>query len=276
MPATTKRGDLEEGDHIYSWHTSFGISYQHHGIVTRKNKDEDIQICDFNCTSNENTLFASSLASTTLDIASTGNSILREMELSEWIILHGEPMAVSYGTKFWKRMFQWPGTCTAAQRDPRGLVAARARFLLDRPELVAKYHLLESNCESFAVWCTTGTYATLQGLALLSLLNATAIGGACGFGSLATTTSAATVPASGIWGYLGYEMVVLTRVPLLLANPLLVGAASVATITPALITLYKCKHEWKKTTNCLNEHFWSMADPDAILPCIVHWSGLLP
>ncbi|KFK24449.1 hypothetical protein AALP_AAs48179U000400 [Arabis alpina] len=47
------------------------------------------------------------------------------------------------------------GTCTVATSDPSDEVISRANFLFLR-KVFGAYHLLENNCEDFAIYCKTG------------------------------------------------------------------------------------------------------------------------
>lgn len=49
-----------------------------------------------------------------------------------------------------------------------GKVCKRACFLLENPRMHPPYHASNANCECFAVWCKTGTWATKQVLTLLA------------------------------------------------------------------------------------------------------------
>jgi len=61
-------------------------------------------------------------------------------------------------------MFIWrPGTCSSALPSPVATILMRVLFLRDCRHEIPKYHLFASNCETVAVWCTTGTWQTLQG-----------------------------------------------------------------------------------------------------------------
>ena len=179
---------------------------------------------------------------------------------------------VHYEAPFWKRQVCRSGTCTSAKSNPAGLVLARVHFIVDHPEVLPDYHVLYANCECVAVWCKTGHWSTLQAS---SFLEYTAAGQAKSAATMATAAAhtQVTVPATGVWGWLGYT----TKVSLMTAQPLVVPAlASYGIVTvgaPAL--LYQAaRSQWKKTTAELHAAFWeaAMESPEKFSENMAEWS----
>ena len=52
--------------------------------------------------------------------------------------------------------------------DEDNVVLQRVKFLMRNPHLIPEYDLLESNCETVAVWCKTGSFRTFQIAGLLN------------------------------------------------------------------------------------------------------------
>ncbi|CAB9527309.1 expressed unknown protein [Seminavis robusta] len=155
----------------------------------------------------------------------------------------------------WKRS----GTCTPAPCDPPEAVMHRVNFLLNQSSLLdrddqsvlPKYHSIYANCECLAVWAKTGNWSTLQASSMLSH---------AAVGQVKTTTTLAsiaaaqtvTVPAAGMWGWMGFS----TSVPLMTANPLILPAlVTYGTVSVGLPAVYlaMAKSRWNKTTETLNE-----------------------
>jgi hypothetical protein len=101
------------------------------------------------------------------------------------------------GSAFVHHLFKRAGTYTAAGSSPAGWVRARVEFLRLNPDVLPPYQSVTSNAECVAVWCKTGTWATLQATSWLSL---TALGQVKSTATLAGVVGAAqvTVPAAGL------------------------------------------------------------------------------
>jgi hypothetical protein len=164
---------------------------------------------------------------------------------------------VQYEAPFWKRQICRAGTCTSAKSDPVGLVLARVHFILNHPHLIPAYHVLYANCECVAVWCKTGHWSTLQARSVLEYT-------AAGQAKSATTLAAAaahtqvTVPASGVWGWLGYT----TKMSLLTAQPMIVPALAgygIVTVGAPALLYHTAKKHWRATTLELQAAFWEAA-----------------
>jgi hypothetical protein len=164
---------------------------------------------------------------------------------------------VQYEAPFWKRQICRAGTCTSAKSDPVGLVLARVHFILNHPHLIPAYHVLYANCECVAVWCKTGHWSTLQARSVLEYT-------AAGQAKSATTLAAAaahtqvTVPASGVWGWLGYT----TKMSLLTAQPMIVPALAgygIVTVGAPALLYHAAKKHWRATTLELQAAFWEAA-----------------
>ena len=181
---------------------------------------------------------------------------------------------VIYSANWWQRQVHRTGTCTGANSDPPGLVRARVQFLLDHPEVLPKYDVVTSNCECVAVWCKTGTWATLQAINWLVMTAAGQMKSAVTVGSIAAA-SQVTVPAAGFWGWFGYT----TTVPLLSTQPYLLPAIigyGVVTVAAPTLWLLHAKNHAKQTTEKLNKSFWEHAidQPELFVECITNWSAL--
>ena len=172
--------------------------------------------------------------------------------------------------------------------DPSKLVLARLRFLLENgeeafppptkdqleeknnlPTLLPPHHLLYANSECIAVWVKTGHWSTLQGSVFL---HSSTVGNVKQTATLAMYLGAqtATVPASGLWGWLGGT----TTVSLFAAQPwvvpALIGGGMVYIGLPTMF-LWKAKGKWSDTETKLNEAFWSWVDNDTIVALVQNW-----
>jgi len=177
-----------------------------------------------------------------------------------------------FHTHLWKRS----GTCTPASSDPPDVVMKRVNFLLSQSNklhpygyessdldtnhnkeqpphqsLLPEYHSIYSNCECVAVWCKTGTWSTLQAASFLSAAAATQVKGTATIAGIAAAQTV-SVPAAGVWGWLGYT----TTVPLMTVNPFVfpaICAYGAITVGGPAICLAVAKSKWKATTKRLND-----------------------
>lgn len=269
---------FEMGDHVYQWCSFVGIPavFQHHGIVLGVQQLLDgevmLTIADFSHFTPGND--SNKMAPKTLCAASSSmtRSCIRTYECSAkgW-----HKVAYGRGTNGFLKshFFSRSGTCTTAESSPPGLVRARLEFLLQHPDVLPAYHAVRSNCECVAVWCKTGTWGTLQATSWLSM---TAAGQAKQTATIASVAAATqvTVPASGLWGWLGYT----TQVSLFSTQPLLIPAIAaygVVTVGVPLISLWSAQKRWKALTIQLNTSFWEAAidQPDVFVECITEWSA---
>jgi len=169
---------------------------------------------------------------------------------------------------------------TLPSSDPSTLVLARLRFLLEcgeevseekknTPTLLPPHHLLYANSECIAVWVKTGHWSTLQGSIFL---HSSTVGNAKQTATLAMYLGAqtATVPASGLWGWLGGT----TTVSLFAAQPwvvpALIGGGMVYIGLPSML-LWKAKGRWSETEKKLNTEFWSSVDNETIVALVQNW-----
>ena len=178
-----------------------------------------------------------------------------------------------YEAGWWQRHWHRSGTCTAVSSDAPGLVRARVQFLIDHGEArLPAYHAVRSNCECVAVWCKTGTWATLQASSLIALTVAGQMKSAVTVAG-AVAGAQVTVPAAGAWGWLGYT----THVSLASTQPYLlpaIAAYGVVTAGGPALWLARVRQQWKELTVQLNTAFWehAVAHPDVFVECITHWS----
>lgn len=241
------------GDHVYQFRGSGSGkipvgTFQHHGIVvdsTWSEDDEEWILSIFHFTDAKKTSTASQQSSS-LHTAPTAGLAIISSPAREW-------NSVKYGASDSEVQNFAVGTCPAAASDPTDVVCARTKFLLSHPDILPKYDVLCANCECVAVWCKTGTFATLQVCNRLVSISRGMLFGAMGLGGVLAAIPV-TVPAAGIWGMIGFT----AQAPLLMAVPfvlpaLLVGGA-VAVVAPA-IALAIAIEKWKDLTAKLNEAF---------------------
>ena len=191
---------------------------------------------------------------------------------------------VKYEANFWQRHFYRAGTATSAQANPVGLVRSRVQFLCDcssaandddnddKANVLPPYHAIHANGECVAVWCRTGTWATLQVTSWLVAAAACLVKSTVTLSS-ATAATQVTVPAAGLWGWLGYT----TQVSLLSTQPWILPAlAAYGTMTiggPAL-WLALSQRKARQITEQLNNAFWEAAieRPEIFVEAILQWS----
>lgn len=256
------------GDHIYKWVSFAGIPgmSQRHGLVVSIDHGE-LTILDFHALLAQNGPMHK-IAKLKYD--RHGKPLQKAKEVGG----RGEWKPVKYKASWLERHTWSSGTCTGITSDPPGLVMSRAQFLQNYPEHLPPPQSLKVNSECLGVWCKTGTWATLQ---TAMFLHVAAAGQAKSAATLALTASAAqvTVPSSGVWGALGFTK----TVSLISTQPMLLPAIAgygVVTIVGPFYMLQRCKKDWKKTTNRLNDAFWESAidKPDLFVECITEWSQL--
>jgi hypothetical protein len=279
------------GDHVYQWCSVAFIPgiYQHHGIVLDVyyhdvEQEWVLKIVDFSNDTRRNSYSNQKKQSLSLyqQSSSYGGAVrtyVCSVEInkkkngrSSYQSSSSQWQIVQYSATVWQRATWRAGTCTAVRSDPVGLVRARAQFLLEQPDVLPTYDSVQANCECVAVWCKTGTFATLQATSWLATTSASQIKSAVTVGSVAAATQV-SVPSAGLWGWLGYT----THVSLLTAQPMLlpaIAAYGVVTASVPAIVLAVAQQQWKTTTVRLNEAFWeqAMAQPDVFAECITYWS----
>ena len=256
---------FQKGDHVYRW-CSHGViqkAYMHHGIVVSVVYVEtagdgpmaqSLVIADFSALLHEdkssscgaNILGQEGVLRLHINNTSDTNFLWRKVKYEEW---------------FLGNLVSGAGTSTSAKSSPMEEVMKRVNFLLTNSHvdadcipdfcyhnfqgtgsLLPEYHVLYANCECVARWCKTGTWATLQ---VKSVLASVSSGSALGAGALGVAE--ATVPATGLWGTLGFTTTVSAAVafPALLCGTVAGGVASTGTYVHAKI-------RWSKIENTLN------------------------
>ncbi|CAN7037854.1 unnamed protein product, partial [Brassica rapa subsp. trilocularis] len=182
------RDELKAGDHIYSWRSYI---YTHHGIYVGDGKvihftrgggleigtgtilDKIIVSSvphhgDNPCPDCGDQTNLNGVISSCLDcFLSGGNLYLFDYNVSKAIFLAK----------------QRGGTCTIAASDPPEDVVARAKFLLLRNGF-GEYHLLDNNCEDFAIYCKTG----LLVLSVTKSGSSSQVNSVCAAGGVVTLT----------------------------------------------------------------------------------------
>lgn len=273
QPRRREKETLQVGDHVYQWRSWGGIPgvFQHHGIVMDtitdpQTGDLKLTIADF-----------SNVATTTKSKSPKQANRKRQSGLFQEGILRtytdtDQWHKVTYEANWWKRSTYRAGTCTSAKTDAVGLVLARVNFIIQYPELLPDYHVIYANCECVAFWCKTGEWSTLQASTFLEMA---AAGQAKQSATLALTAASTqvSVPAAGVWGWMGYTSSVswLSLHPMV--APALAGYAAVTIGTPAIV-YYKAKGHWQETTKRLCDAFWesAMEQPGVFAECMTHWS----
>jgi hypothetical protein len=203
-----------------------------------------------------------------IDVALTSQYV-REYRTSDSTVTWHK---VQYHARWLRRHFGRSGTCTAAAADAPGMVRARVDFLLHHPEALPPYHMLQANTECVAVWCRTGTWATLQATSWLAV---TAAGQAKSAATLATVAASTTVtvPAAGLWGWMGYT----SQASLAVTQPHLlpaIAAYGAVTVGLPLLFLQKAKQKWKDVTVQLNTAFWDWAQSsEDFVESLLQWSS---
>ena len=186
---------------------------------------------------------------------------------------------VTYEAGFWRQHLQRGGTATAVRSDPPAVVRARVQFLIrhddnpTKPSLLPPYQAVRANAECVAVWCKTGTWATLQAASWLTTLSAGQVKSTATLAGAALTTTV-TQPAAGFWGWMGYT----TTTPLLTAQPWLgpaLVAYGVVTVGGPALWLAWARRHWRHWTTTLNEAFWQDAldHPEDFAEAMMYWSG---
>jgi hypothetical protein len=285
---SSSSNELQIGDHVYQWRRWMGIPgvFQHHGIVmdihflqgdNGKDEERKLTIADFSNVEQQQQQQQQKGSKqqqqqqTIVDTSRRRGGLTQEgivrtyTDTDQW-------HKVRYQASFWKRQVYRAGTCTSATSDAVGLVLARVQFIIQHPDTLPDYHVLHANCECVAVWCKTGQWSTLQASSFLEL---TAAGQVKSSATLAASAAGAqvTVPAAGMWGWLGYTSQVswLSMHPMVL--PALAGYAVVSVGAPAIMYV-QARKQWTKTTERLQEAFWEAASehPEVFAECLVHWS----
>lgn len=159
--------------------------------------------------------------------------------------------------------------------DPVPLILARVRFLLSHEHLLPQsHHHFQANAECIAVWVRTGRWSTAHGSHFLAVTAAGQVKSAVTAGAYAATPTI-TVPASGMWGYLGYT----TKVTLASALPWVMPAVAgygIVTVGAPLLILSRSKAVWEEVTKRLNGEFWKSEEGlESVVACVEYWSGLV-
>lgn len=276
------------GDHVYQWCSVLGIPkiFAHHGIVTDLHFDAttrkwSLSVADFDnwyiaTDGKEPTakrpVFSSSRSSSKSlgkpdpDDDGAANIRVYRTDPHQW-------QAVKYGVRDWKeRLFSRGGSVTGAQSDSPGIVLARVEFLLKNPHCLPPYDVVKSNCECVAVWCRTGTWATLQASQILMTATADQTKTAV-FVAAGAATTQVTVPAAGLWGMAGYttQVSLLSTQPWLL--PTIIAGGAIRAGLPALWLAFARKY-WGQVTKGLNTAFWESVEgrPDIIVELIQYYN----
>ncbi|KAL7530502.1 hypothetical protein ACHAWF_003403 [Thalassiosira exigua] len=210
---------LRPGDHVSMRCEAIGgIPYRHHGIVVKVVDEERLYIADFTAP-NQSTLALPTSVTSNSSHRGSGRAV------PDW---HGVRVS-AYDASEWRREKCDDDREEAPDDDE--VVLRRVTFLLKNPHLLPEYELLESNCETVAVWCKTGRFRTHQVSGL--------VGGGIRNGAAATGLAVAAAVFLG---------------PI----PAVVGAGWTAALA---LKRSDSEHRWRERTEVLNEEFekWSRA-----------------
>ncbi|CAI5952774.1 unnamed protein product [Closterium sp. NIES-64] len=166
-PEEVRRDELKAGDHIFSWR--IGMSYSHHGVYvgadevihfTRQQADEigSNALLDYAASVSpalQRTTTTSGEGSEPCRACGTEGSSHGVISSCLRCFLHGGALfRFDYGVSVGSFCLQMRGgTCSMAVPDAPHAVVQRARLLLK--EGFGRYHVLDNNCEDFAVYCKT-------------------------------------------------------------------------------------------------------------------------
>ena len=209
------------GDHVWMWcEAAGGVRYQHHGIVLYANNYDDksqkqlqLKIADFTAPDNGTFAIPNSVASE--------SAINSRHRLPHW---HGVRVTTYESASEWHKEEYVGDNCA----DDNMVVLQRVKFLLSNPHLIPKYDLLESNCETVAVWCKTGCFRTFQVQGLVD-----------GGKRNSATVAASSILASSLLGPL--------------ALPAIAGAA--LSFSALLLKENSNESMWRERTKILNDEF---------------------
>mmetsp|Transcript_34697 Transcript_34697/g.76224 ORF Transcript_34697/g.76224 Transcript_34697/m.76224 type:complete len:303 (+) Transcript_34697:132-1040(+) len=246
------------GDHVYMWCESFGgIRYQHHGIVVGVSScGTRLDVADFTAPDEATSALPSSLASNVTSVSRSSASSAVNDGTDEASDANEDGMAASsHGIRVvtceaeeWYKEEYSDSDDASVEPDPN-VVLERVNFLIQRPDLIPKYELLESNCECVAVWCRTGKFQTHQVARLFS--NGRRNGAlAAATGTAVAATVPVTVPAAGVWGWFGAT----ATVSLLSVAPW-IPAIGVAGVGVWSLLSHKHHKNWNERTRILNDAF---------------------
>ncbi|CAI5997471.1 unnamed protein product [Closterium sp. NIES-64] len=166
-PEEVRRDELKAGDHIFSWR--IGMSYSHHGVYvgadevihfTHQQADEigSNALLDYAASVSpalQRTTTTSGEGSEPCRACGTEGSSHGVISSCLRCFLHGGALfRFDYGVSVGSFCLQMRGgTCSMAVPDAPHAVVQRARLLLK--EGFGRYHVLDNNCEDFAVYCKT-------------------------------------------------------------------------------------------------------------------------
>ncbi|KAF3456586.1 hypothetical protein FNV43_RR01240 [Rhamnella rubrinervis] len=137
MPSKIGRDELRPGDHIYTWRS--GYSYSHHGIYVGAEKV-------IHLTRGPGLILFS-------NSAQSSDDHVEYCDIEDFLC-DGQLYRFEYGVSRSEFLMKRPGTCSFASSDPPEKVLHRASYLLEHG--FGNYHLLNRNCEDFAIYCKTG------------------------------------------------------------------------------------------------------------------------
>ncbi|GAX28726.1 hypothetical protein FisN_25Lh222 [Fistulifera solaris] len=282
---------LQMGDHVYRRCTFALIPFQHHAIVLDiwKIPEEDgdecvwmIKVFDFS--RHPEDVQAIPPDSPRVILSSPQKKRKDGLRVYESPAQHWQK--VIYGAPVQRHLFSSSGTCTAAKSDAPGLIRARVQFLIEHATdeivdashegsptaLLPEYAWFYANSECVAVWCKTGTWATMQAVSWLTWTALGQIKSAATIAGVAAATQVA-VPAAGLWGWLGYT----AQASLLTVQPALapaIAAYGAVTVAVPAVWWHRARNQWQSITVRLNEAFWKAAidDPDLFADGMTLWS----
>lgn len=265
---------FEEGDHVYKWcdHGPVPKAYTHHGIVIGVADDKmsqtltilDFSTADARKSSPGKSSSSSSFREPSKDAsAKTILSMLTESS-KDW-------QKVRYASSDDERpSFETArgGTCTSAKKSETNEIMARVGFVRNRasfrdqgsstlvsdcPLPFPSYHCLSANCDCFAVWLATGSWCSLQGLAgAKGLAGFSVIYAATAAAAAGATIPCVTVPAAGVWGWLGFTSTTTVAAAFPLVIPVAVAGSAWLGVRAVNERDKSLRFEWSVTTDTLN------------------------
>lgn len=155
---------LEVGDHVYQWRSWCGIPgvFQHHGIVMdiieepaddssssstdqEQKQERKLIIADFsNVPPNHKDTTKKAGIQTRKSLQRQSTSGLTQEGILRTYTDTGRWHKVQYEASLLKRSVYRAGTCTSAKSDAVGLILARVHFIIQHPEALPDYHVVNA------------------------------------------------------------------------------------------------------------------------------------
>ncbi|KAM6573167.1 hypothetical protein CsatA_017247 [Cannabis sativa] len=166
-----QRGDLKEGDHIYSYRAFH--TYSHHGIYIGDNR-----VIHYTRTEPKPTHEAAAAVVGACNDCGYRPKAERGVVISclDCFLINRfhRLFRFNYGVSSVEFFLKSIGTCSLYNRDAADLVVRRANQMLVQDKgneggNFGEYDILNNNCESFAVYCMTGNHFSAQAESLKTI-----------------------------------------------------------------------------------------------------------